>query len=74
MARPPAGHDVGGRFLRPGGTPRPFPMLERDECALVGERPRDGRSGTASGACDEDDSLAQAEIHVRLPAADDPGG
>ena len=74
MARPPAGHDVGGRFLRPGGTPRPFPMLERDECALVGEGARDGRSGTASGACDEDDPVAQPEIHVRLPAGDDPGG
>jgi hypothetical protein len=49
-------------------------MLERDESALVGERPRNGRSGTASGACDEDDSLAQAEIHVRLQATDDPGG
>ena len=44
-------------------------MLERDERALVGERPRDGRPGTAAGTGDEHDPFAQAEIHGQAPGA-----
>ena len=49
-------------------------MMERDERTLVGERPRDGWSGTAAGSGDEHYAFLQAEIHVRLPAGDGPGG